>query len=274
MSRAGSGAVPAMVAAALTLPAMAQERPLWELGLGAAALQLPHYRGSDQSHRWLLPLPYAVCRGPIFKADREGARAVLVDQNRLQVDLSLSAGVPTRSSDNDARRGMSDLAPTLELGPNLSWTAARGAGWKLDLRAPLRAVMTVQSSPRWIGWSTTPNLNLDLTGVLPGWNLGLQAGPVFGSRHLHGYYYDVDAADAAPGRPRYRAGGGAAGAQAVAALSRRFDTLWLGMFMRYDRLGGAAFAGSPLLLERRHLSFGVAVAWVLATSARQVPATD
>lgn len=33
------------------------DQALWQLGLGPSALQALHYRGSDQNHRWLLPLP-------------------------------------------------------------------------------------------------------------------------------------------------------------------------------------------------------------------------
>ena len=51
------------------------DQPLWELGMGAGGLRLPHYRGSDQSHDLLLPVPFAVYRGEIFRATREGARA-------------------------------------------------------------------------------------------------------------------------------------------------------------------------------------------------------
>ena len=53
--------------------------PLWELGIGAAAVRLPDYRGSDQAHSYLLPLPYVVYRGKILRADRDGARALLLE---------------------------------------------------------------------------------------------------------------------------------------------------------------------------------------------------
>ncbi|MBA3588712.1 MipA/OmpV family protein [Methylibium sp.] len=255
--------------AALALPAAAAERPLWELGIGAAGLRLPHYRGSDQSHSWLVPLPYVVYRGRIFKADRDGARAVLYESDRFDFDLSLGAGVPTRSDDNDARRGMDDLAPTFELGPNLNWTLARDAGWKLDLRVPVRAAVTLESNARVIGWVSTPNLNLDLTR-LHGWNLGLHAGPVFGSRDYHGYFYDVPSDEATAGRPAYRASGGFAGAQATAAMSRRLKRSWAALFVRYDSLDGARFAPSPLVRRENHFSFGIAYAWVLGTSSRTV----
>jgi outer membrane scaffolding protein for murein synthesis (MipA/OmpV family) len=263
----------ALVLLALPGPAAAEEQPLWELGLGAGALRLPHYRGSDEDHHWLVPVPYLVYRGEVLKADREGARAVLFERGSVELDLSLAASLPTRSEDDEARRGMDDLAPTVELGPNLAWSLARGAGWKIDLRAPLRAALTVESHPRMIGWTATPNLRL---GLRPGggWTLGLQAGPVWGSRRYHAYFYDVPREDARPERPAFAAGSGWGGAQATGTLTRRFGRLWSGAFLRYDTLHGAVFDDSPLVRRREHLSFGVALSWVFAASSRRVPEDD
>lgn len=265
-------ALPALLCGLAALAAGA-ERPLWELGIGGAGLRLPHYRGSDQSHTWWLPVPYVIYRGPILKADREGARAVLFETERLHFDLSLSASVPTRSQDNRARGGMADLDPTIEFGPKLNLTLARGAGWQLDLRAPVRAVFTLESDPSFIGWTSTPSINLDLPQA-SGWNLGLQVGPVFGSRRYHAYYYDVAAPEARSGRPAYRSEGGYAGLQATVALSRRFERFWVGMFVKGDTLRGAVIDDSPLVRDHENLSFGIAVAYVFATSSRRVVAED
>ncbi|HSB24315.1 MAG TPA: MipA/OmpV family protein, partial [Burkholderiaceae bacterium] len=62
---------------ALVWPRARADQPLWEAGLGIGGLRLPDYRGSDQSHDWIVPVPYIAYRGKILKADREGARAVL-----------------------------------------------------------------------------------------------------------------------------------------------------------------------------------------------------
>jgi outer membrane scaffolding protein for murein synthesis (MipA/OmpV family) len=245
------------------------ERPLWEIGLGAGALDLPHYRGSDQRHTWLLPVPYVVYRGQIFKADRNGARAVLLQSQRVTFDLSASAGAPARSKDDTARAGMADLPPTLELGPNLNLTLAAGRHWKLDLRAPVRGAFTVRAHPQFVGWTSTPNLNLDLVD-LHGWNLGLQAAAVLADHRYDEHYYGVPAADATADRPAYEAPGGFGGGQFIAAVSRRFDKLWVGGFLKYDTLGGARFAPSPLVRERQQWSGGVAFAWVFAASSRTV----
>lgn len=166
---------------------------------------------------------------------------------------------------------MPDLKPTVEIGPNLNWTVARGrsAGrdWKLDLRLPVRAAFTVESKSRLAGWIATPNVNLDLR-TASGWNVGLQAGPLFADRRLHAYFYEVEPSFATVQRPVYRAGGGYAGFNALAGLSRRDGKRWLGFFVKTDQLDGAAFEDSPLVRQRRHWSAGVAVSWVFAQSAR------
>ena len=52
-----AGGVLMACAAASAPAARAADLPLWELGMGVGALNVPHYRGSDQNHNWLLPVP-------------------------------------------------------------------------------------------------------------------------------------------------------------------------------------------------------------------------
>lgn len=252
----------------LAAPAARADQPLWELGLGLGALRLPHYRGSEQSHDWLLPLPYAVYRGSIFRADRDGTRAVLLDTDRVTFDLSLDASPPTRNGDNRARAGMPDLAPTLQFGPRLNMMLAKGPGWKLELRVPWRATFAVGSPARSVGWTATPVLNFDLDRQ--GWNIGLQGGPQAASRRHHAYYYEVDPAYASAARPAYRAGRGFAGWGATASASGRLGDWWLATFLRADSVSGATFAGSPLVTQRSNLTFGLAASWVFKVSDERV----
>ena len=259
--------------AAALCPAHAEERPLWELGAGVGLLQLPHYRGSDQSHTWLLPVPYVSYRGEILKADREGARAVLYESSRVDFDLSLGASAPTRSDDNVARRGMADLPPTFELGPNINFTLARDVDWKLDLRAPVRTAITLQSHPRSIGWLSTPNLNLDLIDV-GGWHVGLQAALVFGDRRYHAHFYDVAPQDVLPDRPAYQSRGGFGGGHLLASTSRRIGQFWVGAFGRLDSVRGAVFDDSPLVRQRNQWSLGMVVSWVFAASTKTVTSAE
>ena len=272
---AQSTAAAPSVTAAPTADA-ASQRPLWELGLGVAALRLPDYRGADQSRSYALPLPYVVYRGRWLKADREGARALLLDTERVKVDVSVAASTPTRSSENTARDGMPNLPGTAEIGPNLNLTLAgtRHGPYRIDLRLPLRAAVSIERSPRLVGTTFSPHLNLDLVDLVGGWNLGLQAGPLFADRRYHEHFYSVDAAYATAARPAYAAHGGFGGWNALAATSRRFGPMWVGAFVRYDNLRGAAFEPSPLVRRASALTLGFGVSWVLAQSSELVTSSD
>lgn len=273
-----------LLAAALVLltqaPAWA-DQPLWELGLGAGWLQLPHYRGSDQNHQWLLPVPYAVYRGQIFRANRDGARAVLLDSERLDVDISTALSAPIRSSGNRAREGMPNLAPTVELGPNVNINLAKGAWsggflqgtpWKLDLRLPVHAVGALQGGAQGIGYTANAIINLDVRWQ--GWNVGAQAAALYGSRRYHQYFYDVAAPWATATRPAYTAEGGFGGMRYTLGTSKRIGNTWLGAFVRADSLSGARFVGSPLVRQQHTVSAGLALSWVLATSDERVSVDD
>lgn len=264
--------------AALAAPAMAGGKPLWEAGLGVGAISFPDYPGSSGRSHYLLPLPYFVYRGPILRADRSGLKARLIDRPRLALQLSLDASPPVRSSDDRERSGMPDIRPMLAFGPSMAVHLWRSAArrMRLDLRLPLRSVFSVRNPPRQIGWQFAPVLNLDVSGlvVLPRWNLGLQAGPVFADRRYAATFYSVAQSYARPGRPAYRARGGFAGSQFTLALSRRFARYWIGCFARLDDLHGAVFADSPLVSRRTNLSLGIGIAWILGQSARTVSSDD
>lgn len=257
--------------------APADEFPLWELGAGLGVIDFPDYRGSNERKTWLLPVPYFVYRGDILKADQQRVRGLFFHSDRVELDASVNGSVPVKSDDNQARSGMPDLDPTLEIGPalNLSLVRSRDRKISLELRLPVRAVIATDfSRVRGEGWVATPNVNLDLHGIWPGagWNLGMLAGPLFADSKYHQYFYGVEPAFATPQRPAYSARGGYAGTQFVAALSKRYPGFWVGGFVRWDTLDGAVFADSPLVKTRQYFTAGLAVSWVFADSATRVEA--
>lgn len=265
------------LAVAVAAPqAQAREEPLWEAGLGVAGLHFPDYRGSEQSRTYALPAPYFVYRGEFLKADRHGLRGIFLRTDRVDLNLSVGASLPVDSSKNRAREGMPDLEPSVELGPTLDVTLWRAAGRRasLDLRLPVRGAITVESEPRFIGGQFFPHLNVDLHDPLGfgGWNLGLLAGPVFTDARYNRHFYEVPAAYATAQRPAYASpGGGYAGTQFLAALSKRFPKYWVGGFVRYDSLRGAKFEASPLVTSKRYVAAGFGISWILGESSRSVP---
>ncbi|MEZ5644735.1 MAG: MipA/OmpV family protein [Burkholderiaceae bacterium] len=267
-----------MLAAVCPWLALAADAPLWEAGAGVSVLSFPAYRGSDQRSQFVLPVPYFVYRGEFLKADREGVRGMLFESDRVELTVSGALSPPSSSKDIRAREGMADLRATGELGPQVDVRLWQSDNRRrvLKLHLPLRTGYTLERSPRHVGWVFHPKLNLDLTDLpgLPGWNVGLQAGPVFGDRRQHAYFYDVSAAEARPDRPAYRAAGGYGGMQYLIGVSRRYRSHWVGAFLRYDRLSGAHFAGSPLVRDRHYVAGGFAVSWILGESATRVPVDD
>lgn len=253
--------------------AVAEERveaPRWEAGLGLGAVNFPVYRGAASTDTWVLPIPYFVYRGRVLRADRSAVNAVFLDAPRLRLDLSGNVSPPVRSAHAAARRGMADLHPTVELGPSLEATLWQPVGdlTRVSLQVPVRAAVTLERSPRAIGYSGGVYLNIDRADAFGwrGWALGLRVGPGFQSRAYDAYFYDVTARDATPGRPVYSSHGGYAGSSAIVSLSRRFERHWVGAFVRYDALSGASFADSPLVESRHYAAAGIAYAWVFGAS--------
>jgi outer membrane scaffolding protein for murein synthesis (MipA/OmpV family) len=48
--------------------------------------------------------------------------------------------------------------------------------------------------------------------------------------------------------------------------------MWVGGFLKWDTLHGAAFVNSPLVQKREFWTAGVAVSWILGRSATMVEA--
>jgi outer membrane scaffolding protein for murein synthesis (MipA/OmpV family) len=259
--------------------ARAGEFPLWEAGAGIAVIDFPDYRGSDERQSYVLPIPYFVYRGEILKADREGLRGQFFKNDRLDLHLSLNGTVPVDSTDNSARSGMPDLDPTLEIGVRLDITLLRKPDRSIEvtLGLPVRTVIATDfSHSKNIGWVFEPQFNVDFRDMWPGegWNLGLAAGPLFGDKRYHNYFYGVAPEFATPQRPAYNAASGYAGSQILGSFSKRFRSYWVGGFVRLDSLAGAEFENSPLVRQTESFSAGFAIAWILGRSQKTVEAVE
>jgi outer membrane scaffolding protein for murein synthesis (MipA/OmpV family) len=273
-------AITALIGTMLEPGARAEQKPLWELGLGAGALAFSDYRGADSTHVYPVPVPYFVYRGKFLLADRNGVRERLFNQDRVELTISVTGTPPARN--NAAREGMPDLRPTLEVGPSLNthlWRSDDGhdmGKWKLDLRMPARLAVTIESSPKAIGWTFAPQLNLDVTNIggLHGWYFGVLAGPLFANRRYDEYFYAVAPQFERPTRPAYEPSGGYAGTQMIASVSKRYPSYWVGAFLRYDTLSGASFQNSPLVKSNSYWFAGFGIAWMIGQSSRLVEAED
>ena len=176
--------------------------PLWEAAVGMVGFSFPDYRGSDQGRFYLLPFPYFIYRGEVLKVDRDRVRGLFFRRPWLELDLSLGGSFPVDSSQNDARKGMPDLYPAVELGPSLELILGEKKGdYKTTVTLPFRFAGAIHFPQVYgIGWVFTPRLNIDKydIGGWSGYNLGMSLGPVIGSDGYHDYFYSVRPAYATP----------------------------------------------------------------------------
>lgn len=260
-----------IAAGLLPATALAQKVPLWEAGIGVGALYLKDYRGASHTSVYALPFPFFVYHGKIFKVNRSGIHGRVFGSPRVLLDISLSGGVPVSSRENPVRRGMPNLAPTVELGPSLDlrlWSGNDGRS-SLWWRMPARAVFSVNLSEfAHRGWIFPPfaEYRIRSAQTLHPWWLSVAAGPIFADEAYHDYYYKVSPAYATPSRPVYSPGGGYSGSRVTVSFSQRLSRLWVGVFARYDNLAGAAFASSPLVFSKNYFAVGIGITWIFAES--------
>jgi outer membrane protein len=251
------------------------EKPLWELGVGGGVLLMPDYRGSDKTRIYVLPFPYAVYRGGIFKIEDKRISGRIFKTDRVTLDVSGYGAVPVRSDDNEARRGMPDLDPTFELGPALriqllDWPENQ---FKISAALPLRAFFSTDfHSVRHEGWIFSPRINLEKRDVIPGTGLylGISAGPMFTDKGYHEYFYTVEQAYATAVRPAYSAGSGYSGSALTIGLGKSYGQFNFHAFVSTDFLQGAVFEDSPLVKTKTSIMTGFSVSWVFLKSAKTV----
>ncbi|RPI79986.1 MAG: MipA/OmpV family protein [Desulfobacteraceae bacterium] len=257
--------------------ARGEEKPLWELGLGAAALRMPDYRGSDENRNYLLPYPYLIYRGDFLKIDKDTISGRLFKTDRLLLDISLFGNMPVDSSENSARSGMPDLDPTFQVGPSLKikLLEEKQDEYKLTLALPVRAVYAFDfPSLHHEGWVFSPRLEFEKADIVPGSGLNLwaSAGLLFATRPYHEYYYSVDPAYAAANRPAYAAEGGYGGSVLTVGLNKQYKKFSFNLFANMDFLHQARFEDSPLVKDRSTVIYGISVSRLFMKSKRTVVA--
>ena len=259
-----------------SLPAPAEPLPLWEAGASLSLLEHPDYRGSRHYNFAPLPLPYFVYRGDKLRITREGVKAELLKRDRLRLDISVAASLPSNKSDQPPRQGMPRLLPTFEVGPSLDYwlTDQRRDQWKARVRLPIRAVAAtdIRHSKR-VGWLTHPHVQADRSSSAGPWDLqwSASAGALWATRSYHEYFYQVDPQFATAERPAYQARAGYSGATVSLFFSAGRGRWRIGAGVADDWLEGAAFRDSPLVQTRNAVVAGVFVTYRIWGSDEHVP---
>ncbi len=248
----------------LSVPALGEARPKWEVGAALGGQHLRDYRGSKESQVQAYPIPFFVYRGDFLKIDRNGVRGELLSNKRVQFNLSGEAALNGSSEDNRLREGMPELESAFELGPSLNVDLSNNdfkSGWQL--RLPVRAVVTVgESGVHYQGVTFNPRLTYTKPNIFHDWRWRFNVGGLYGSNRYHAYYYSVTPEFATALRTEYEARGGFSGHYFKTSLSRRKAEYWYGVSLRYDNLSDAAFEDSPLVETEHYFSVSFIVAWL------------
>lgn len=251
------------------------EKPLWELGAGMGCLSLPNYRGSDQFHTYVLPYPYIIYRGQIFRSDENAVSGRFFSSERVSLETSIYGSVPVRSDNNDDRSGMPDLDPTFEVGPALKIKlfSSQSMMFNMNLVLPVRMVFSTDFSYiRDQGLVFSPRINLDKMDVIPKTGIGLRlsTGAMFANRRYHNYFYEVEPQYETPDRIAYEPESGYSGAFVTVGMRKSFDSFIVTAFGSMDYLHGTAFEDSPLVKQKTSLVTGLSVTWIIKTSSEMV----
>jgi len=239
-----------------------------------ASFQSPEYRGDGQVNSHVVAFPLLIYRGKFLRMSREGVSGLLFQSDLLKLDISGNAATPVDSLGTNRRRGMPDLDATVEIGPALDIILMkdREREREMGITVTVRSAFTTDfRNLRHLGWTSNPywyfvNEHVGLKKL----RFSLSVGPVFADRRYHQYYYRVKQAFATPQRQRYDASGGYSGIRSTVSLSKRFNRFWVGLFVRFDYIGGAVYDDSPLVEKKDFPITGIAFNYVLSKSSTLV----
>ena len=248
--------------------------PKWEFGLGATAVNYPHYPGSNQRRQLVLPFPYITYRSETLTIDQREIKKPLMEIGPFELDLSLSISVPVSSKDNEARKGMKDLDGSVGLGPVLKYTLYRKNISDLKIEVPVRAIIATDfRSLHQEGFVTSPGIYYYYRRSLSGQQrikatFGVSAD--FATSEYNDYFYGVAPEEATAQRPAYKVTGGFASMNYVLGLNWHVGQFWFGGFYNQRNLSDAVTVKSPLVETTRSETYGLAFAWNFYKSDEKV----
>ena len=247
-----------------------EQLPLWEAGVGGGMIESPNYPASSERNFVALALPYVIYRGDIFRVGgRGGARAVFLENDRLELDMSFGGAFAADSDDNTVREGMPELDYLVEIGPQLiykikDFSFSGGGNSRLNARLQARAVFSTDfGGLDGRGFVFEPTLTYQQRGVfLPDTGFSLALRTTWATEKLHDYFYEVTPEYATTVRPAYDAQSGYLGAELSAGLAFPVVKNVRGFLTTSVQFNsGSANENSPLFEKDVTYSLGIGFVW-------------
>lgn len=152
--------------------AYGEEVPLWLIDGSIAAISLDAYPGSSFKRNVVVPFPNFRLNSPYLQSSGGGVNARLFNSDKLDLGLTFSASIPTKTKHLDARkdRSMPDLDPTVEVGLGLRYLPYKTDSWELKTQFPVRKATGIAyedqdefwkiHEPLDLGWTFSPRITL------------------------------------------------------------------------------------------------------------------
>lgn len=231
-------------------------------GVGFLSIHGNHYRGSDQAKSWFFPIPYFSYKSDSFEADPSYIRGIFYQNRYVSLKFNLMLGLRVENDENIARRGMPNIDYTLEAGPMVIFYLweSKTTPLKLNLEIPIRSVYATNLKYlHSIGYFTVPYLNIiyGLEKTKWDWHAELSLSPMYASQKYHQYFYGIEKEYEIPGRNFYLAHGGYSGFQAALVVNKKWGSIVLIPFIRWDYLRSTVFFNSPLIKKTSYTITGL-----------------
>lgn len=258
------------------------KKPQWEFGLAGAGLRVPAYPASAIENQRGFLLPWFIYRGDKVRFQDGGLKVIALQNQRVTIDVSISASLNANSEDTPLRAGMPDLDYLLELGPKADvriWEHDLGDGqssrlnWSTALRL---AVSTDFSSIRSRGPVLGTELSYRRSGLLGGsTTFSASVDATWTGEKMMDYIYAVDPAFVTPERAAYDAKAGYLGTSLSVGIGRRFnkDVLaFLGVAVTLH--DGAKNVDSPLFESSSNTGIYGGISWTIKQSKETIDVLD
>lgn len=246
-------------------------KPLYELGGGAAALNIPNYPGAASNTLRLLPFPFVVYRGDFLRSDEEGTRARFLNSELFELGMSGGFNYPIDSNANKARKGMPNTDALVGLGPGVIIRLLDGDSLnKLTIGLGVRTNFAIGNglSIRNEGWIIEPNirfwrrLNKD-----SGLSFFSSLSTSYGDKKYNQFFYQVDSEYQTNDRKKYDAKEGMVDIAFSFGSSYDFSnklSIFAGLFQ--SNLTISANRDSPLVEEQINTGFALGFSWLFYES--------
>ncbi len=252
----------------------APTKPLWELGVVAGGIYSPDYPAADKNSPHGLALPYVIYRGDFLRLGKDSiAKGVFIENDFVELNVSLAASFNSNSNDNNARRGMPDLDYLGEIGPQLKIKLGELFGGKTEIQLPFRAVFSsdfTRLDHR--GYLFNPRISYVRQNIFnSGIGMNGSIGSSFATKKMQEYFYRVEPRYATPFRPAYEADGGYLGSDTTLGFSYDItDRLRAYVGGKLGYYGGAANEDSPLFRQKVNASIHAGFTWSIFQSDTRV----